>query len=355
MNIFNRPLGLLTAFMVSLPAASYAAAASVSLPTAELAPSDLPVVIDLVKQAESRVSRTVYDYTFRPVVKGGAIAFSGGTFRVAATAVGTTIQTPSLVVGQLDAARMQVLQNTVVIRQDRAYPFQKSGVKFEFVPAEQQVAIPAPGALAIGTPQFMESGGRPGHEGQFAIEDSAPRAGKEYLLSVPIQGSVASATFRLLDRGNSTLAAGELKKLWTAMPEMSALVAIPTVPFSIAVVATSAQESASHKSNIYTPSAFKLSASFKNGAFSYGQIIKGNLTAKGLPAGERVQVQLSLPDGFTAVPSSATLSGDKPSVDVQISSPASGRSPYFHQFNISYALVSSPANLQIMSLNFFAR
>lgn len=90
-----------------------------------------PVVEDIELVSESRVSRTVFDYTYKVKIKGDATKkFTNITVKAASSANGTSILDNSASLASLDANTVKLSDDTIVIRQDRSYPFRKDLIKW---------------------------------------------------------------------------------------------------------------------------------------------------------------------------------------------------------------------------------
>lgn len=92
-------------------------------------------VIGLMKVSETRVTRTVFEYGFRVTVKNDGSARNGVLARLSSVGTGTSIVVGEVNVGDIGPDATATSTETVVVRHDRAYPFDPS--KFQWLLASR--------------------------------------------------------------------------------------------------------------------------------------------------------------------------------------------------------------------------
>jgi hypothetical protein len=107
-------------------------------------------VLSVTRISEVRVSRTIFDYTFRIEVKNDGDAFNGVVAELVQVGAGSTIVQGRVPVGDLAAAALASPAQTVTVRHDRARPFDLSAWRWAF---SGQAASPpiVPGGLVLGS------------------------------------------------------------------------------------------------------------------------------------------------------------------------------------------------------------
>jgi hypothetical protein len=101
-----------------------------------LASAPVPIeasVISVTKVGETRVSRTIFEYTFSITVKNGPKAVSALTATLVGAGVGTTILDGVVDVGPLPAAATTTPTKTIKIRHDRTFAFNASAFQWVFI------------------------------------------------------------------------------------------------------------------------------------------------------------------------------------------------------------------------------
>lgn len=84
-----------------------------------------PTVVDLTLVSEKRVSRTVFDYTFKVVLQNDATALTGVVVQAQGVGDGTTIIDGTANLEAIDANALKSTDDTVTFRQDRLKTFRK--------------------------------------------------------------------------------------------------------------------------------------------------------------------------------------------------------------------------------------
>jgi hypothetical protein len=122
-------------------------ATSVALAAASLAAATLPAsaaepgtqkVVSLTKVGEARVSRTVYDYTFKVQVQNGRTPMRGLKARLAVAGASAIIVDGDVDVGDLDVGESTIPGDTVTIRQDRSEAFDPGALVWQFTGEEDR-------------------------------------------------------------------------------------------------------------------------------------------------------------------------------------------------------------------------
>jgi hypothetical protein len=109
-------------------------------------------VTAVTKVGELRISRTVFDYTFRISVKNtGASPLNGVVATLTAAGAGTTIIQGAVAVGTLAAGASATPAATITLRQDRTQPFDAAALAWQ-VTADATPPPAVPGILVPGDP-----------------------------------------------------------------------------------------------------------------------------------------------------------------------------------------------------------
>ena len=84
-----------------------------------------PKVVDLVLVSEKRISRTVYDYTYKVKVQNDNTALTNVIAQAQSTGVGTSILDGTATLPTLASNATATTTDTVILRHDRLKPFRK--------------------------------------------------------------------------------------------------------------------------------------------------------------------------------------------------------------------------------------
>lgn len=319
---------------------------------------DEPRVEDVILISSKRVDRTRFDYSFKLLVRGAFHSYESGSFNVSKLPSGSSSMVGAVTFGQIDALRRMLSAGTITIRHDRTYPFVKGDLKFLFA---GKVAAPdtTPGTPRIGAVRYYLFGGRPGHEGFFEGTASNPNAGPGTQLRVLLSAEATAASYTFKSLSGAVLASGVVSKLWPNNDEASAMVDIPAEPFTTTISAAGANgANATRTSSPIYPRTFPVDLVIENGAFRFGEIIRGRLNIGKASKADRLVVEITLPDGFSTpqtrfdIPVGPTAEA---SIAIPIQSPAVGKSTRFHTISALHYLASSPESATTAVLNVFSR
>ena len=101
-------------------------------PTDSSAQSSSLTIGNYVKLSEKRISRTVYEFTYRADLTNAGPALKNVAATVTSSSPYTTVVANSLNFGDVPAGATVTSSNTFIIRQDRLYPFSWSGLTWNF-------------------------------------------------------------------------------------------------------------------------------------------------------------------------------------------------------------------------------
>ena len=198
-----------------------------------------PEVERLNLVATNRISRTQFDYTFVLTVRGNTKNYSSGAFTATTDAPGTVVIDGAVETGPIEAMRSLRPSDTITLRQDRQFAFDKSRLKFSFagVIADSSIANAGP---SFGKVAFYRESGRAGHAAILPIRSENPVAGDTLYISATIMGNATSATYRLSDLTGAQLNSGNLARPNASSDKFSTVIQVPSVPFKIEIVAANA-------------------------------------------------------------------------------------------------------------------
>lgn len=91
-----------------------------------------PTVTGMQLVSEKRISRTVFDYTYKVTIQNDATARQDVMAQVAAVGAGTSIQDGAVTVGSLTANQQVSPADTVTLRHDRLQPFSQAAITWTF-------------------------------------------------------------------------------------------------------------------------------------------------------------------------------------------------------------------------------
>lgn len=300
-------------------AALVAASTSVAAPEVE--------GIDLV--SSRRFDRTKFDFTYSLRVRADAVSYATGGFTVTSSSPATTVLQPTISLGGLDAGSLIRSTGTFTIRHDRTTLFDPSALKFVFAGSPVPVAA---GGAQVGTVQWLEISGRPGHEGLLPIQQSSPLAGSTPRLLVAIAGPVASARYVLSSPSGALLSTGSLVRTPHIVPAYDASLVVPSQTFrmTIEAVATGGQITSWTSNQLYSPQAPKIVIKPETALLKKGQTIAATIEIHSAANSGWRKVWLILPTGFASAagPWDVLLTpGTVSTINTSITAPSTGR-PY---------------------------
>ncbi len=101
-----------------------------------LAATPVPIeatVVAITKLSETRISRTVFDYTFSITVKNGPKAVTALTATLTGVGTGTSILDGVVDIGALAAGATTAPAKTIKVRHDRTFTFNQAAFQWSFV------------------------------------------------------------------------------------------------------------------------------------------------------------------------------------------------------------------------------
>lgn len=312
--------------------------------------------IDLV--STTRFDRTKFDYKFALRVKGDTKHYDTGTFTATMVAPGSTLLNNKINTGRIDSGSFFRSADTITIRHDRTFPFDRSKLTFTFTGKLSASSIPSVGPT-IGRVNFHEFGGRPGHEGSVPIRTEDPIAGTSLALEATIFDNVNVAQYTFRNASGGILSTGNLPLLSPELYLFVVNIVIPTTKFTVEVKATGTDgKSNVWQSRLYTPQTFTARLEPATGVFTYGQTIPAKIVATSTTASGDYTVSLLRPSDFAGEvgPWNVTISpGKSVEIPVQIITPMSGPHAAFYTIGVAYASKAKPNELLFSNLQFFAR
>ncbi len=102
-----------------------------------------PAVTDIALVSEKRISRTVFEYTYKATITNDSIARKNVQATLSRAGTGTTIIESAINVGELTANQVITPTDTFTIRQDRTYAFNRAALTWSF----SGETVEAPGDL----------------------------------------------------------------------------------------------------------------------------------------------------------------------------------------------------------------
>lgn len=186
---------------------------------------------------EKRISRTVFEYTYKARVTTGSTAFTDGVFRVESVPPGFTVLDGELFVGNVPANSQFIASNTFRLRQDRSIRNGGLSIGWSFDgKAIQEPTDP----IAIVSADFVEYGGRAGHEGLLPIGGSLVGS-TTALLQVRLTARPSAVVFRLVTPSGATIATTNLlpnAQIATIGSDFLGATQVPSVAFQVAAQGT---------------------------------------------------------------------------------------------------------------------
>jgi hypothetical protein len=318
------------------------------------------------KESEERTEVTRCTLTYRLLVQGDVRPYRSGVFTVTTTNPALTILTNQISIPEIDAEQLLLPTTPLTVRVDtkrivppvkhigrwcperedtdagdrrheRHYddtskstqdrrtdepdrdsdrehhrhlralpPFSLADFAFSFNGQVDGTFVSA-GALRVGELQFLEGGGRPGHEGTFPIQGDSPPVGAALTVLATIYGGVSSATYQLVNISGQTLQSGALTA--ASKNAFYAGLLIPSAPFHFAISAVSSTGTTlAWQSRLYNPAAISLRILPSNDAVSPGQSMPIQLQLNSSHVLGSYVVTMYLPIGFTDTTGSQTVS-----------------------------------------------
>lgn len=312
--------------------------------------------VDLV--STTRFDRTKFDYKFALRVKGDTKHYDTGVFTATMNAPGSTLLNNKINTGRIDSGSFSRPVETITIRHDRTFPFDRSKLTFAFTGKLSASSIPSVGPT-IGRVNFHEFGGRPGHEGSVPIRTEDPIAGASLALEATIFGNVNVAQYTFRNASGAILLTGNLPLLSPELYLFVANIVIPSSKFTVEIKATGADGKTNvWQSRLYTPQTFTARLEPTTGVFVYGQTIPAKIVATSTTASGDYTLSLLRPSDFAGEvgPWNVTISpGKTVEIPLQIITPMSGPHAEFYTLGVAYATKVRPQELQYSNLKFFAR
>lgn len=255
-----------------------------------------PEVERLNLVATNRVSRTQFDYTFVLTVRGNTKNYSSGSFTATTDAPGTVVMDGAVNTGPIEAMRSLRPADTITLRQDRQFEFDKSRLKFSFTGTIADSSISSTGP-SFGKVAFYKESGRAGHAAILPIRSESPVAGDTLYISAAIMDGATSATYKLSDLTGGQLNSGNLVRPSASSDKFSTQIQVPSVPFQIEIVAANAGAiQKSWQSNPYYPSTIALKITTALGIFNPGTPLNTVLEITSLTESGSQKVSLYLPE-----------------------------------------------------------
>ncbi|WP_143745678.1 hypothetical protein [Massilia sp. KIM] len=132
-----------------------------------------PTVMGMQLIGEKRVSRTVFDYTYRLTIQNDGSTRRNVAVQVGAVGAGTSVQDGAVTVGDLAANQQIVAADTVTLRHDRVLPFSQAAVTWIFTGTEvPPEGNPPPGILVPGNPTAKIGDAMPNHDSSRVVPAS---------------------------------------------------------------------------------------------------------------------------------------------------------------------------------------
>jgi hypothetical protein len=307
-----------------------------------------------------RVDRTHFDYSYTLRVRGDARSYATGTFTVTSTAATSQIMKGGVAVGGVDAGSFVRTNDVFTVRQDRTVPLDTTALKFAFSgsPTGVDPSASDPAAVRIGQVAFLESGGRPLHEGSFPIASENPTAGANLILRANLFGSVANASFALIGASGQTLWQGALaapNPAELASPRYVAGVTVPAQPFRIRVVAIASNgHTVSWTSaKLFVPPAYSMAIAPAKGVLAQGESVATDIVLTSTTASGFYVIALILPAGFASSAGPWTIAlapGARVDLSTTITAPISGEPFRRYTIGVRAAPSGSPSDAQLTNV-----
>lgn len=312
--------------------------------------------IDLI--SSKRIDRTTFDFVFALRINADSKNYDSGTFSAKIDSVGSTLIKDKVSVGRIDAGSFFRTTDTITIRQDRTYPFNKDKLIFTFDGKLAASSNPSIGPK-IGQVKFFELAGRPGHQGSLPITTDSPVAAAALTLQAALYGDIAQATYQFRDSNGVALTGGELVHTNSELAWYSANIVVPNKAFTVEINATGNDgKQNTWQSKLFTPQTLTAKLVPATGVFKYGQTIPASIRVVSASATGDFVISINRPSDFTGDAGPWTVSvtpGKTIDIPIKIIPPASGPRSSFYTLGLAYAPKLQPQNVQFSNLEFFAK
>lgn len=198
-----------------------------------------------------------------------------------------------------DSGQAQSLPPVATVNPEPAspsVPVVAANINFEPSPTSGITADPQ-----IGDAYFMESGGRPGHEGLFKVQMRPLPAGAQYVLMANIVGDIATASYKLTSLTGTVLATEQLTS--TALRyQYAANVTVPSQAFFLEIIA-SAKNGKSVTSKVplpYETLGLTTKITPDTALLKPGQAVGVTIDIISANVSGQYEVKLNLPAGFVS-------------------------------------------------------
>ena len=132
-----------------------------------------PTVTGIQLLSEKRISRTVFDYTYRITLQNDATARQDVAAQVGAVGAGTSIRDGSVSVGALAANQQVSPTDTITLRHDRLLPFSLAAITWNITGTVVPPDPPTrPGILVPGDPASTIEQSMPDHDSSRLVPES---------------------------------------------------------------------------------------------------------------------------------------------------------------------------------------
>lgn len=283
-----------------------------------------PTVEGIELVSATRVDRTTFDYRYSVRIRSDSYNYSSAALTVTTELPEsvTSIPKPNITIGALDAGQFMRTEDVFVVRHDRTSAFDPSKLVFSFSGVPKVVSH----AKRIGTVQFLEPGGRPGHAGLFPVQGRSPHAGQAVFLSAQVLGDPAAIRYSLITQLGQVVVSGELIKQYPGFYGVQLVT--PDFPFRVSIAAdyAGAPSDSWTSSSIYDPPPFDLRILPFQSAFPRGSSFDLTVAVRSVTAAGRYAIRLLVPVGFSLSPSSSDVllsPGAEMQVQFRVTAPAS--------------------------------
>jgi hypothetical protein len=259
--------------------------------------------------------------TYRLLVRGDVRPYRSGVLNITTTNPALTVLTKQIEIPEIDAEQLMLSTAPLMVSVDperlvppvgqtvqcqQLGPFSLADFSFSFTGQSDGTSALA-GTLRIGEIQFLEGGGRPGHEGVFPIQGDSPPAGAALVMEVAVFGGPSSTTYRVLDVSGQTILGGSLTAQSTDVYYAGFIV--PEVPFRVEISAVgSASAKLTWRSRLYNPAQIALRVVPVSVAVTPGQSVPIQLELNSAHVQGSYLVTMYLPDGFSDMTGPQTAS-----------------------------------------------
>ncbi len=163
-----------------------------------------PTVTDIALVSEKRISRTVFEYTYKATITNDGTARKNVQATLSGAGTGTTITEGAINVGDLAVNQVITPTDTFTIRQDRTYAFNRAALVWSFS-GETEIIPDAPGNLGelVIFPQVIPTGRDTKVTVMVKIDNPIVFSGNPKLDRLDNSGNVQSSLGNLLDDGTA--------------------------------------------------------------------------------------------------------------------------------------------------------